>query len=195
MKVILTIIISYLIGCFSSAYFIGKVFKKIDIRGYGSGNSGATNALRVMGLQLGALTFVFDILKGVVAVLIGRKILGTNGDLVGGFFAVIGHNWPVFIKFKGGKGVATSIGALMMINLPTFVIAASIGLLLVFITRYVSLGSLCFLLSTPIIYLILNKDISIEYLIFTLLLGTLSVIRHKDNIKRLREGNENKIGR
>lgn len=195
MKVILTIIISYLIGCFSSAYFIGKVFKKIDIRGYGSGNAGATNALRVMGLQLGALTFVFDILKGIIAVLIGRKILGTNGDLVGGFFAVIGHNWPVFIKFKGGKGVATSIGALMMINFPTFVIAASIGLLLVFITRYVSLGSLCFLLSTPIIYLILNKDIRIEYLIFTLLLGTLSVIRHKDNIKRLREGNENKIGR
>lgn len=195
MKIIFTIGISYLIGCFSSAYLIGKFIKKIDIRGFGSGNAGATNALRVMGLQLGALTFIFDIMKGIIAVLVGRKLMGDNGALLAGFFAVIGHNWPIFIKFKGGKGVATSIGVLLMLNFTTFLISAFIGIIIVLITRYVSLGSLLFLWSTPIIYLILNREINKEFLILTFLLAILSLFRHKDNIKRLREGKENKIGR
>src|SRR5690554_4139407 len=116
MKVVLTVTVSYLLGCFSSAYFLGKMAKNIDIREYGSGNAGATNALRVMGKKIGALTFILDILKGIIAVIIGNKLLGLDGKLLAGIFVVLGHNFPVFLNFKGGKGVATSLGVLMMVN-------------------------------------------------------------------------------
>lgn len=200
MKILVVIVISYLIGSFSSAFLIGKIFRNIDIRYYGSGNSGATNALRVMGFKLGALTFVFDVLKGIITILLARNILpSTSGDMIAGLFAVIGHNWPIFIKFKGGKGVATSAGVLLMLNWHSFLLAALFGITIVIISKYVSLGSMVFLLSNPLIYLLgskhLNKAINYELLIFYIILALMSLIRHKDNIKRLVNGNENKLGR
>lgn len=200
MKILVVIVISYLIGSFSSAFLIGKIFRNIDIRYYGSGNSGATNALRVMGFKLGALTFVFDVLKGIITILLARNILpSASGDMIAGLFAVIGHNWPIFIKFKGGKGVATSAGVLLMLNWHSFLLAALFGITIVIISKYVSLGSMVFLLSNPLIYLLgskhLNKAINYELLIFYIILALMSLIRHKDNIKRLVNGNENKLGR
>ncbi|NLY46509.1 MAG: glycerol-3-phosphate 1-O-acyltransferase PlsY [Tissierella sp.] len=195
MKLILTIVIGYLIGCFSSAYFVGRVSKGIDIRLHGSGNAGATNALRVMGLRLGALTFLLDALKGIVAVIIGRLIMGYNGGLICGFLAVVGHNWPIFLQFKGGKGVATSIGVLASLHLPSALLAAPIAIILILITKYVSLGSLVFLASVPITYALAAGDFKKQYFALSLLLALLSIIRHKKNIERLLAGNENKIGR
>lgn len=195
MKYLLTILIGYLIGCFSSAYFVGKISKGIDIRLHGSGNAGATNALRVMGLKLGAITFLLDVLKGIVAVIIGRLIMGYNGGLICAFFVVVGHNWPIFLQFKGGKGVATSIGVLASLHLPSALLAAPIAIFLIFITKYVSLGSIVFLTSVPITYALLAGDFKKQYFILALLLAMLSIIRHKSNIKRLLTGNENKIGR
>lgn len=193
MKFIITIIVAYLIGCFSSAYIVGRIFKKIDIRKYGSGNVGSTNALRVMGAKLGIFTFLLDVLKGVIAVLIGRLILGDIGGLLGGLFAVIGHDWPVFIGFKGGKGVATSIGALLVLYGYITIIPLIITIVCIIITKYVSLGSMIFLVLTPISYAVFSKPFEIEFFIVSLVLAIIGVIRHKENIKRLIKGNENKI--
>ncbi|MDR7869864.1 MAG: glycerol-3-phosphate 1-O-acyltransferase PlsY [Tissierellaceae bacterium] len=195
MKIFLSIIIGYLIGCFSSAYFVGKMSKGIDIRLHGSGNAGATNALRVMGLKLGALTFFMDAFKGIIAVIAGRLIMGYNGGLICGFFAVIGHNWPVFLQFKGGKGVATSIGVLASLHFISALAAAPLAILLIFITRYVSLGSMIYLISVPISYALVASEFNKQHFILALLLALLSIYRHRSNIQRLLTGNENRIGR
>ncbi|MBC8590433.1 glycerol-3-phosphate 1-O-acyltransferase PlsY [Wansuia hejianensis] len=194
MKIVLTILLSYIIGCFSSAYIIGKSFKCIDIRKHGSGNSGATNALRVMGLKLGALTFILDVLKGIVAVYLGKIIMGDNGAYIAGFFVVIGHNWPVFISFKGGKGVATSLGVLLILYWPIVIVSGIIGLALVLFTKYVSLGSITFLGTAPLTYLLISKSFDKRLFILAICFALLTIERHKSNIKRLKEGTENKLG-
>ncbi len=195
MKWILLIPISYLIGCFSSAYLLGKIAQDIDIRNYGSGNAGTTNAMRVMGRKLGILTFIFDVLKGIIAVYIGRLLLGDIGGMVGGFFAVIGHNWPIFIGFRGGKGVATSLGVLMVMNLPSTILAVVFGMVVAIISRYVSLGSMSFLSSYAIIYALITQDFNKGIFVLALALAALTIFRHKSNIQRIVAGNENKLGR
>jgi len=193
MKIILIGIISYLIGCFSSAYFIGKIFRNMDIRSHGSGNAGATNALRVMGKKLGVLTFLLDFSKGIIAVLIGYKIMGYSGGLIASVFAVIGHDWPVFLGFRGGKGVATTIGALAIINLPITLITVVCGVIVALTTKYVSLGSIVFLSLIPIVNILYSKNN--QFLVTGLILAIIGIYRHKENIKRLINGNENKLGR
>ncbi len=195
MKIFIVILISYLIGSFSSAFFMGKIFMKIDIREFGSGNAGATNAIRVMGKKLGMITFALDVLKGILAVLIARAILGNAGGYIGGLFAVIGHNWPIFIKFKGGKGVATSLGVIFIMHPLTAVICVLLGMMTTLFTRFVSLGSIVFLVLTPIINAIITPVFDKKFFITTLLLALLAIYRHKANFKRIASGTENKIGR
>lgn len=195
MKFVIIGIISYLIGSFSSAYHFGKALKKIDIRAHGSGNSGATNAIRVMGAKIGVLTFIFDFLKGILAVLIGFYINGYNGGLIAGICAVIGHDYPVFIGFKGGKGVATSLGALAILHFPTALTSVIIAIIVALLTRYVSLGSIVFFTLNPIISIISNNPNNKYLTLSTIFLGLLGIYRHMSNIERLIRGNENKIGR
>lgn len=194
MKLIIIALLSYLIGCFSSAYFVGKIFKRIDIRAHGSGNVGSTNAMRVMGKKLGILTFLLDFSKGIIAVLIGYWILGFNGGLIASIFVVIGHDWPVFIGFKGGKGVATTLSALAILNFPTALIAIIIGVIVAIISKYVSLGSLVFLSLIPFISTIMTKSFNKQLFITTIILALIGIYRHKENIKRIIKGTENKIG-
>lgn len=194
MKEILTILISYLIGCFSSAYFLGKISKNIDIRCYGSGNAGATNALRILGIKIGVLTLILDVIKGMIAVYIGNMILGFNGQLLSSIFVVIGHNWPVFLRFKGGKGVATSLGAILMLNWKAGLLCLLIAIIVILITKYVSLGSIIASASAPIIMLLVSHDKN-KYLYITItFLALLSICRHKANIIRLYNRQESKIG-
>lgn len=193
MKILIIILVSYLIGCFSSAYFLGKVSKNIDIRSYGSGNVGATNALRVLGKKMGILTFVLDILKGIIAVFLGQIILGFNGGLLASIFVVLGHNFPVFLGFKGGKGVATSLGVLLVLNWPTGLICLLIGVIFIVITRYVSLGSVMASITAPIVIVLTSDSIDKLLYLTTLLLALLSIFRHKANIVRLLKGEENKL--
>ena len=192
---IVLIILSYLIGCFSSAYFVGKLFKNMDIRTQGSGNLGATNALRVMGKKFGILTLLLDMTKGILAVILGRHLTGELGSYIAPFITVIGHNWPVFLNFKGGKGVATSLGALLALHFPSGLIGFLIGGIVVKTTKYVSLASLTFLFSTILIYPIWTGYININQLLLNMVLFILGIYRHRDNIKRLLNGTENKIGR
>ncbi len=195
MKIFIVILLSYLIGSFSPAFFIGKIFMKIDIREFGSGNAGATNAIRVMGKKLGIATFILDVFKGILAVLISRAILGYDGGYIGGIFAVIGHNWPILIGFKGGKGVATSLGVILILHWPTAIICVLLGLTISLISRFVSLGSIVFLVSTPIVNAIITPEFSKQFFITTLMLALLAIYRHKANFQRIASGTENKFGR
>lgn len=195
MKAVLIIVISYFLGCFSGAYFIGKTFKKMDIRTQGSGNAGTTNAVRVMGKKLGLLTLVLDYVKGVIAVLIGYKLMGYNGGLLAAAFVVLGHDFPVFLGFRGGKGVATTIAAFCMFNFFEDLFAVIAGFAAALLTGYVSLGSMVYFISLPIMGFILGNPVKKEFIITSLLLSALGIYKHKDNIKRLISGNENKIGR
>lgn len=187
------ILLSYLMGSISWAYFLGKMSNNVDIRAHGSGNAGATNALRVLGKKMGALTLILDVLKGVLAVIIGSSILGFNGRILSSIFVVLGHNWPVFLNFKGGKGVATSFGVLLMLNWKVGIICFFIAAIVVLTTRYVSLGSILTSIAAPIVMYIISPDNKLLF-ITTLSLGLLCVFRHKANIVRLMEGKENKLG-
>lgn len=195
MEMLLVPALSYLIGSFSSAYIVGKSFKKIDIRNHGSGNAGATNALRIMGKKLGVLTFLMDFAKGVIAVLIGLGLVGYNGGIIAAFFTVVGHNWPIFFKFKGGKGIATTIGAMAIIQFPITLISVLVGVATAAISKYVSLGSLVFLTVLFLLTFTGLSDGGLNTSVLTFSLMILGYYRHKENIKRLIKGNENKIGR
>ncbi len=116
MKLLLTLIIGYLLGSISTGVILSRVFGHKDIRNQGSGNSGTTNMLRVMGKKFALLTFAGDLLKGIIAVLIGKALLGTQaGEIIGAFGAILGHNFPLYFGFKGGKGIATSFGCLLIV--------------------------------------------------------------------------------
>lgn len=193
MKIFLTIILSYLIGCISSAYLLGKTTKNIDIRKYGSGNVGTTNALRVLGRKAGALTLIMDVAKGIFAVLVGRLIMGIEGGYIASIFVVLGHNFPVFLKFKGGKGVATSLGVLFILDWRIGLISFILGIAIIAISKYVSLGSIAASVSAPFLTFLpfLPEDRNFKYTIA--FLGILSIVRHRTNIVRLYKGIENKL--
>ncbi|HBH12164.1 MAG TPA: acyl-phosphate glycerol 3-phosphate acyltransferase [Clostridiales bacterium] len=192
MRLIIVAIIGYMIGNISNAYLIGRIFLKKDVRNYGSGNAGATNAIRAFGAKVGIAVFLLDFLKGAIAVYIGNRMNPELGGYVAGISVIAGHNWPVTLKFKGGKGIATSIGVMLMINPLIALICFSVGLTIVIITRTVSIGSLIGVAIAPIIILFF-KPIDYSLLLFTLILSSMAVFRHKANIVRLIKRQENKL--
>ncbi|MCO7176762.1 glycerol-3-phosphate 1-O-acyltransferase PlsY [Sporolactobacillus kofuensis] len=194
MLIALSIIISYLIGSISFSYIITKKIKKIDIRKTGSGNAGATNTMRVLGTGPALGVLILDVLKGIVCVLIARG-LGIDDWAVAcsGLAAIIGHDFPVYFGFKGGKGVATTIGVFFMIMPLYALIAGVITILIIALTRFVSLGSLFFLLMTPILGWVLNHY-SAGVLIVAFCITILAFYQHRANINRLIHGEENKLG-
>lgn len=187
-------LISYLIGNFASAYILGKLLQNMDIRNYGSQNAGATNALRVFGKKIGALALLLDVLKGILAVYIGGKFLNLDGRLLAGIFVVLGHNYPVFLKFKGGKGIATSLGVILSLHWPTGLICILIGLLTIIKFKYVSLASIVGGSLVPFIGLIMRRPFDKGFFITLLILAIMAVYRHRSNIRRLINGEEYKIG-
>ncbi|EGL35886.1 acyl-phosphate glycerol 3-phosphate acyltransferase [Parvimonas sp. oral taxon 110 str. F0139] len=192
-KLIFCIIIAYFLGNISGGMIFGKLLFNKDIRDYGSKNAGTTNALRVFGIKAGALTFIVDLLKSILACFIGMKLLGLNGVLLAGIFVVIGHNWPVFLNFKGGKGIASSFGFIIFLDYKIAIVAIILFITIVVLTKYISLGSiLTTTLVLPISY-IFFKYRNIYVLLTFFLLASLSIYRHKSNIVRLINGNENKI--
>ena len=191
---IIIALISYAIGNFCWAYILGKLFKKEDIRESGSKNAGATNALRVYGKKIAAFAFILDLLKGVLAVYIGGKFLGYNGKLIAGVSVVLGHDYPIVLGFKGGKGIATTIGVLLSLHWPTAVVCIIIGVLIIVKSRYVSLGSIAAAALVPFVGIIVNRPFNREYFIATLILALMAVYKHKSNIRRLINKEEFKIG-
>lgn len=194
MVILSSLVIGYLLGSVSFSYLIGKMIRKIDIREYGSGNAGATNTLRVLGTGPAIVVLILDVLKGVAAVLISQALGGEEWiPVLAGLFAIVGHNWPLFSGFRGGKGVATTIGVFVTIAPFPALIAGGIAILLIILTRFVSLGSLAFVTLTPFVML-LFFDYPLVYFYIALIIVILSYWKHRSNISKLLQGNENKIG-
>jgi acyl phosphate:glycerol-3-phosphate acyltransferase len=191
---IITIVISYLLGSISFSILFARWLRKIDIREHGSGNAGATNTLRVLGKGPAIAVFLLDIAKGLVAVWIGR-LLGDGSDWVPvacGLAAIAGHNWPIYFRFKGGKGIATTIGALVIWAFIPTLIAGVIAIIAITLTRYVSLGSLIFAIGLPILFYLF--DLEAAYIWGALTVAVLAIVRHRRNIVKLINGTENKLG-
>ena len=201
-------IIAYLIGSVNFSILISKRKAGYDIRQKGSGNAGTTNVLRNLGKKYAAITLIYDILKGVVAigiaVIAGHIIKDANNALlvqIAGIAVVIGHTFPIFFGFKGGKGVATSLGILLITNWQIGLICLVFGVVLIALTRVVSMGSMAAAVLFPVLtlfigngyYIVPGEGLGNGYLIYSIILAVIVIFNHRENIKRILTGTENKI--
>jgi glycerol-3-phosphate acyltransferase PlsY len=205
-KLIIVAVLSYLLGSLNFGVILSKSLQKDDVRKHGSGNAGTTNMLRNYGKKIGALTIIGDMLKVMVAIIIAKQIISVNDLSVyeifsndtniilksfAGFFAVLGHIFPCFFKFKGGKGVATSGGMVFMIDWRIALILLAMFIIVVALTKYVSLGSLVMAVFYPVFIFVFYKSmpLTIIAIVFTLIV----IIAHRENVKKLITHQENKI--
>ncbi len=194
-KYILIGIIAYLIGSVSTGIIVSRINHGPDLHKVGSHNTGATNVLRVMGTREGLIVFFGDYLKAVLSCLIGLWISGcVYGAMLAGLCVVIGHNWPVFFGFRGGKGVASSIAVMLFCFPVPALLCYALGILLIAIWRYISLGSLSVLVSYALMITFLAAPDQPLTIIWAWLLALMCLIRHRGNIQRLIHGNERKLG-
>ncbi len=201
-KILLVMIIGYFLGSLNTSIVVGRIYGT-DIRKHGSGNAGMTNTLRTLGKTAAVLVIFGDILKGVLSYIIGNVIITSIpdsitlsisgiGGMVGGIAAIVGHNWPIYFGFKGGKGILTSFSVVMMMDWKLGLILLGVFVIIVAISRYVSLGSILACVAFPIGAAI--KGNTPIFIIFAAILSILAITRHNGNIKRLLNGTESKIG-
>jgi glycerol-3-phosphate acyltransferase PlsY len=201
MKELILIIIAYLLGSIPSALIISKRFFGIDIRDYGSGNMGATNTFRVLGSKYGTIVMVCDILKGMAAVglfyflpyYLHNEVDRTNFMIGLGLAAVLGHIFPVFAGFKGGKGVATLFGMILAVQPVVAVSCVGVFIIVLYLTRYVSLSSILGAIMLPVSVLWIWNEHETMYRVFALLVAFMVVLTHQKNIGRILRGVENRI--
>lgn len=195
-------IIAYLIGSISFSVIISKKMAGFDVREKGSKNAGSTNVLRTVGKKAAVITLLCDVLKGVVAVLIayivGKFVDNVDRAIlvqVAALCVVIGHTFPIFFKFKGGKGVATSLGIVLLLNWQIGLICLVFALVLMILTRMVSLGSISAAILFPVLTIFITENYLVEgnYIIFGILLAAFVVYNHRANVKRILTGTENKL--
>lgn len=193
--VLVAIVAAYLLGSISFSYLMGRMLKGIDIRKHGSGNAGTTNTLRVLGVGPAIIVLALDVAKGIVAVLLplwmGQDLLWAQ--IACGVAVIVGHNWPVFFGFKGGKGIASTIGVMATLAFLPALIAGIIVIAVIAVTRYVSLGSLLFTVLVPVLILVMQRPWPVFLL--GLLIAVFAFVRHRSNISRLLKGQENKLGK
>ena len=201
---IIVALVAYLIGSVSFSVIISKKMAGFDVREKGSGNAGATNMLRSVGTKAAVLTLLCDALKGVVAIIFAIIVgaIAKNSDKallvqIAGILVVIGHTFPVFFNFKGGKGVATSLGVLLMTNWKIGLICLVFALVLMALTRMVSMGSVGAAVLFPVLVLFINTNYTISdgssYFVYSIILALIVVFNHRSNIQRILDGTENKI--
>ena len=205
---IIVTLVAYLLGSISFSVIISKKMAGFDVREKGSGNAGTTNMLRSVGKKAAAITLVYDILKGVVsiglAIIIGNIVKNLDKELllqIAGIAVVLGHTFPIFIGFKGGKGVATSLGVLLMSNWQIGLICLVFALVLMALTRMVSLGSCAAAVLFPVLTLFINQNYTVlsegkngnVYFIYSVILAIIVLYNHRENIKRILSGTENKL--
>lgn len=201
MITVLLILIAYVLGSIPNALWVGKTFKNIDVREHGSKNTGSTNAARVLGAKLGIFTLILDILKGALptylGIVLGADLLTrmTGIDkldvIVIGMAAILGHTFSLFLKFKGGKAVATTLGVFLVLVPYAILILLVIFFVIFGLTRYVSLASIISAVALPITVYLTTRHIPLT--ILGIIIGLLVIIRHKENIKRLINGTESKL--
>ncbi len=192
---------AYLLGSIPTAVLIGKMFYGIDVREKGSGNAGATNTFRILGPKAGIPVLLIDLIKGWIAVklffVLGKNFNSQesviNFKLALGIMAMVGHIFPVFAKFKGGKGIATLVGFMVGVHLPATLFCIAIFLIILFLTRYVSLGSLIGAFCFPFSIIFLFHETVPSLLIFSVCITIIVMITHRNNISRLVKGQELKV--
>ena len=205
---IIMAVVAYLIGSVNFSVIISKKMAGFDVREKGSGNAGTTNMLRSVGKKAAAITLICDILKGVIAIVIaiilGNIFADSNKELllqIAGVAVVLGHTFPIFFGFKGGKGVATSLGILLMSNWQIGLICLVFALALMILTRMVSLGSCAAAVLFPVLTLFINQNYTVltegksgnVYFIYSVILAIIVLYNHRSNIKRIMNGTENRI--
>ena len=206
---IIMALIAYLIGSVNFSVILSKKMAGFDVREKGSGNAGTTNMLRSVGKKAAAITLICDILKGVVsigiAIILGNIIKDANKELllqIAGIAVILGHTFPIFFGFKGGKGVATSLGVLLLSNWQIGLICLVFALVLMILTRMVSLGSCAAAVLFPVLTLFINENYIVltegksgsTYFIYSVILAIIVLFNHRSNIKRILDGTENKLG-
>ena len=193
LKIILSIVIGYALGNVSTGLIISKLGSGMDIRDAGSGNAGATNVLRTLGWMPSLLTFVGDALKGVIAALIGMWLCGQTGIICGGIASIIGHNWPAAFGFKGGKGISTSFGVILVLqpyDAPWLLLVMAIAL---YFTKTVSIGSICAAATYAIINIFQTMLSNMPVFVFSVIVAAMAIFQHRANISRLIKHNENSL--
>ena len=186
------LILSYLLGSIPNGLIFGKLIWKKDLRQFGSGNIGATNAWRVIGKQAGILIFLLDFLKGAISVMLAKIFVGSALVMVAaGLLAIIGHTFSIFLKLRGGKGVATGLGVIAVMMPKVTAIVFLTWLIIFLVTRYVSVASIVAAALTPILAVIFDEPI--EFIILGLMAAAFIIFRHKENILRLKQGRENRF--
>ena len=201
MNELIIIVLAYLIGSIPTSVWVSKYFFDFDIRDYGSGNAGATNTFRVLGATWGTLVMVIDMLKGVAAVKLALMLPDyldtpvrlTNLQIGLGLAAVVGHIFPIWAEFRGGKGVATLFGMVLGIQPIVAVCCVGVFLLVLYLTRFVSLSSILASVAFPIFILVIFNEPEPLYRIFAIAVGLLVLLTHQKNIGRLLKGNEGKV--
>lgn len=196
-RLVAVIFLGYLIGAIPFGLVVGKLTRGVDVREYGSGKMGATNVLRTLGAKVGVLVFAADLAKGAAAVLLSRAILDTHAAAVAAAItAIVGHNWPVYVRFWGGRGVTTALGGLSALAPLVAAGCLGIGVVIIAWSRYVSLGSMAGALSGGIIMasLVALDRQPVEFLVYALIASCLIIFQHRDNIARLRSGTERRLG-
>ena len=195
-------LIAYLLGSISFSVIFSKKFAGFDVREKGSKNAGTTNVLRTVGKKAAAITLICDILKGVVAILVAlianKLVEGSNGELlvqIAGVFVILGHTFPIFFGFRGGKGIATALGVLLITNYQIGLICLVFALVIMLITRIVSIGSILAAILFPILTIFINENYIVgnNYIIFGILIALLVIFNHRANLKRILSGTENKL--
>lgn len=184
--IVLVLLMSFLLGSIPNAYLIAKIFYGIDIRYCGSGNPGATNVWRIVGKIPGSITFLSDVLKGFIPVFIGKKIfpeLSLTYPMLAGFCAVAGHIWTPFLKFKGGKGVATGFGVFLGLAPVAIFLALIVFIITLALTKYVALGSIAASISLPVFLYFLKTPLTLIYV--SAILAVIIIWRHKSNIRKI----------
>lgn len=184
---IVSIIIAYFLGNISAAIILSKLLKGEDVRTKGSGNAGATNMLRNYGKGMAAATLIIDVLKGVIAVMIGAKFGMAYPCALA---VVVGHMYPAVFGFRGGKGIATGLGVLLAINPKLALCCLAVAVILFVTTKYISLGSICAAIAMPVFSFFMEPG----FTIYALILCILTCYKHRENIKRLKNGTESKVG-
>ena len=196
-------IIAYVIGSVNVSVILSRKMAGFDIREKGSGNAGTTNMLRSVGKKAAAITLVCDILKGVVsiliAVLLGAIVKEVDKALIvqiAGIAVIVGHTFPIFFEFRGGKGIATALGVLLVTNWQIGLICFVFAIILMFLTKMVSAGSVAAAVLFPVLTLFIGKEYFIvegSYFIYSVIIAMIVIFNHRENMKRILEGNENKI--
>ena len=195
---LLILFLGYLFGSFPSGYLAGRIAKGIDIRSLGSGSTGATNVLRHIGKRAAISVFLLDVFKGVLSILVAKYfLLNDSWQVAIGLSTLIGHIWPVWLNWRGGKAVATGLGIFLGLSWKVGLATLGVFILMITLFRIVSLASVSAALALPLIMFISFKtsSISLPFLVISLLAMTLVIWRHRENILRLMKGKEPKIGK